>query len=62
MMRLKPSEIMFSQETVKNYFEKRSRHSGRLIGETLDDICEGRCSVYDLPTIRVMKRDGKWDG
>ena len=59
-MRLKPSEIMFSQETVNNYFDKRSRHSGRLIGETLDDICEGRCSVYDLPTIRVMKRDGKW--
>ena len=51
---------MFSQETVNNYFDKRSRHSGRLIGETLDDICEGRCSVYDLPTIRVMKRDGKW--
>ena len=51
---------MFSQETVNSYFDKRSRHSGRLIGETLDDICEGRCSVHDLPTIRVMKRDGKW--
>ena len=51
---------MFSQESVNNFFDKRSRHSGVLIGETLDDICEGRCSIHDIPTVRVMKRGGKW--
>ena len=60
MMRLKPSDILFSQESVNNFFDKRSRHSGILIGETLDDICEGRCTVDDIPTIRVMNRNGKW--
>ena len=60
MMRLKPSDIMFSQENINNYFDKRSDHGTRLIGETLDDLCEGRCLITDIPTIRVMNRDGKW--
>ena len=60
MMRIKPSDVMFSQESVNNFFDKRSRHSGILIGETLDDICEGRCNIDDIPTIRVMKRGGNW--
>ena len=51
---------MFSQDSINNYFDKRSSHRNKLIGETLDDICEGRCSVHDIPNISVMKRDGKW--
>ena len=60
MMRLKPSDIMFSQENINNYFDEKSDHGATLIGETLDDLCEGRCLISDIPTIRVMKRDGKW--
>ena len=60
MLRLKPSEIMFSQATINNVFDRKSRHRHNLVGETLDDICEGRCLINNLPTISVMKRDGKW--
>ena len=60
MMQLKPSDILFSQETISNKFKIRSSHSGKLIGETLDDLCEGRCSINDIPIIGVMKRDEKW--
>lgn len=59
-MWLKPSEIMFSQKTINNYFDRKSRHSRTLIGETLDNLCAGRCKITDIPTISVMKRDGKW--
>ena len=60
MMLLKPSEIMFSQETINNYFDEKSDHGLTLIGETLDDLCEGLCLISDIPTIRVMKIDGEW--
>ena len=60
MLRLKPSEIMFSQATINNVFDRKSRHRNTLVGETLDDICEGRCLMDNLPSISVMKRDGKW--
>ena len=60
MMQFKPSDIMFSQDSISNYFAKRSRHNGVLIGKTLDDLCEGRCRVAYIPTIKVLKKDGKW--
>ncbi|KAH3896116.1 hypothetical protein DPMN_020307 [Dreissena polymorpha] len=31
-----------------------------MIGETLDDICEGRITIKDLPQIEVAKHDDKW--
>ncbi|KAH3858217.1 hypothetical protein DPMN_100837 [Dreissena polymorpha] len=31
-----------------------------MIGETLDDICEGRITIEDLPKIEVAKHDEKW--
>jgi len=46
-MELKPSEIYYSQDSINNVFDKRSAHSYRRIGETLDDLCEHR-SVYIL--------------
>ena len=30
------------------------------MGETLDDLCEGRISVCDIPDIAVEQKDGKW--
>ncbi|XP_052785379.1 uncharacterized protein LOC128221021 [Mya arenaria] len=55
-MELKPSEIYYSQDSVSNAF----RHTYELIGETLDDICEDRCSIYSIPTISVMRKNGRW--
>ncbi|XP_053385949.1 uncharacterized protein LOC128550626 [Mercenaria mercenaria] len=54
-MLLKPSEIYYCQNSVKNKFS-----NGNRIGETLDDLCEGRCLLSSFPRIRVSKRDSKW--
>ncbi|WAQ95667.1 hypothetical protein MAR_028357 [Mya arenaria] len=59
-MELKPSEIYFSQDSINNVFGKRCRHSYHLIGESLDAICENRCSIHSIPTISVMKKNGRW--
>ncbi|XP_053385950.1 uncharacterized protein LOC128550627 [Mercenaria mercenaria] len=54
-MLLKPSEIYYCQSSIKNRFK-----NGTMIGETLDDLCEGRCQLSSFPKIRVTKRDSKW--
>ncbi|KAL4239663.1 hypothetical protein ACF0H5_000469 [Mactra antiquata] len=59
-MNLKPSEIFFSQDSINNKFDKRSQHRNQHIGVTLDDLCEGRCVISDIPKISVMKNGGKW--
>ncbi|XP_052790497.1 uncharacterized protein LOC128224612 [Mya arenaria] len=59
-MELKPSEIYFSQDSINNVFDKRCRHSYQLIGETLDALCENRCSIHSIPTISVMHKNGRW--
>ncbi|WAR29675.1 hypothetical protein MAR_003243, partial [Mya arenaria] len=59
-MELKPSEIYYSQDSINNVFNERSQHSYKLIGETLDDICEERCSVFKIPLIFVKSVRQKW--
>ncbi|XP_071158506.1 uncharacterized protein [Mytilus edulis] len=59
-MDLRPSEIYFSQEEINSRFDKNSRHGGKNIGETLDELMEERCSINSIPKIRVMWMDGKW--
>lgn len=59
-MKLKPSEIFYSQDSINGYFDSKSNHRHIKIGQTLDDICEGRCSIDDIPTISVVVKDGRW--
>ncbi|XP_060572130.1 uncharacterized protein LOC132730265 [Ruditapes philippinarum] len=59
-MYLRPSNIRYSQDSINNVFDKRCNHSYKPIGETLDAICEGRCSVNDIPTISVVLCNGNW--
>lgn len=59
-MYLRPSEIYFSQAEINSRFDQQSIHSGKNIGETLDDLVERRCTINDIPTISVMLRNGKW--
>ncbi|KAH3837959.1 hypothetical protein DPMN_111363 [Dreissena polymorpha] len=40
-MQLKPSEILYSQDSINIYLNSKSSHDGHKLGETLDDICEG---------------------
>ncbi|KAL4220205.1 Heat shock 70 kDa protein 12A [Mactra antiquata] len=59
-MILSPSEIFYSQNSINNKFDERCSHSFKYIGETLDDICDGRCRIDDIPRISVAKKNGKW--
>ncbi|XP_052242993.1 uncharacterized protein LOC127852949 isoform X1 [Dreissena polymorpha] len=59
-MRIRPSDVLFSQDSINNYFDDKSDYGGVLIGETLDDICEGRTSIDEIPPIIVVDYDGEW--
>ncbi|XP_060065368.1 uncharacterized protein LOC132545695 [Ylistrum balloti] len=61
-IRLKPSDICFSQKEIYHRFRRRSYHGHRTIGETLDDIVEGRLNVTSLPTISLKKEEEETDG
>ena len=49
-MQLRPSDIYFSQDSIRNRFRDGCP----------DDLCEGRISVCDIPDIAVEQKDGKW--
>ncbi|KAL3859191.1 hypothetical protein ACJMK2_009420 [Sinanodonta woodiana] len=54
-MRLKPSSIYFSQDTINNYFKSHGT-----IGSVLDKIYEGTISINTIPMISICQKDGKW--
>ena len=60
MAQLKPSKIRYTQDSINNHFDRRGLHRQKLIGETLDDLIEGRINVDDIPKINVVKRNGEW--
>jgi hypothetical protein len=60
-MELKPSEIFFSQAEINNVFDRRSCHRNKNLGETLDELVEGRCRISAIPTISVVWRNGSWN-
>ena len=51
---MKPSEIRYCQDSV-DYFSGPQK-----IGKTLDELCEGKMQISDLPMIRVCEKGGKW--
>lgn len=59
-MNLRPSEIYFTQSSISSIFGRRTRHRSKGIGDTLDDLAEGRISIGSIPKMSVMKEDGKW--
>ncbi|XP_045206644.1 uncharacterized protein LOC123558865 [Mercenaria mercenaria] len=54
-LQLWPSEINYSQDSISCHFSNY-----KLIGETLDDLCESRLSVSDIVPISVKKINGRW--
>ena len=52
---LKPSDILYSQNSISNKFT-----NGLQIGEVLDDIMEDRLPISKLPTIEVKCIDGSY--
>ncbi|XP_045203706.1 uncharacterized protein LOC123556791 [Mercenaria mercenaria] len=55
-LQLKPSEIYYSQNSISCSFT----HNNKLIGETLDDLCERRISISHIPPISVTLINGRW--
>ena len=55
-----PSSIRFSQEYINSYFNSKYGHANVKIGQTLDMLCDGTISIYDIPTIRVAWINGKY--
>ena len=56
MLELRPSEVFFSQATIKDHF----RRGYRTIYETLEQCTNDPCTVDNIPKITVCKKDGKW--
>jgi hypothetical protein len=52
---LKPSDILYSQNSISNKFT-----NGLQIGEVLDDIMEDKLPISKLPTIEVKCIDGSY--
>lgn len=57
-MKLAPSEIHYSQDSITNRFGKSTEHAGVLIGETLAKMLTVDCSIFDINTIQVVRRNG----
>lgn len=57
---LAPSRIYYSQDSISNKFGKSTEHTGVLIGETLDKLLTGECSIHDIKTIQVVCRNGMY--
>ena len=56
LITLQPSEIYFTQASIRRTF----RFSSQTIYETRDAISENRISVDSIPTIKVIKKSGKY--
>lgn len=59
-MKLKPSDIHFSQDSISNTFGKKTQHRNTYTGETLDELINGTATVFSIPTISVFQYKGKW--
>ena len=59
-MKLRPSEIFYSQDSIMNRFGDYTPHGNTYIGETLDRLLNGHCNVESIPNIRVVQWNGKW--
>ena len=53
IIELAPSKIRFMQNTINNQFTE-----GDSVNETISKIENGVMDIYDLPKIRVVRKDG----
>lgn len=56
-MMLATSEIYYSPDSISNKFGKSTEYAGVLIGETSDKILTGDCSIFDINTIQIVRRN-----
>ncbi|OWF55761.1 uncharacterized protein LOC110455930 isoform X2 [Mizuhopecten yessoensis] len=60
MLTLRPSEIRFSQESIRNVFHEKKKHADTHIGETLDALLTGKCKISEIPPITVVYMNENW--
>lgn len=60
IMKLKPSEIFFLQDSISNKWGEQSFCRSKLVGETLDELLTEHIAVKDIPNITVVIKDGKF--
>ena len=56
MLELKPSDILYAQDSILNRFRDRSI---RYIGETLDQLLEDSSYIQNIPNIEIVEINGK---
>ncbi|CAC5394657.1 unnamed protein product [Mytilus coruscus] len=59
-MKLRPSEIFFSQDSISNKWGEQSSCRSKLIGKTLDELLTEHISLKDIPNITVVIKNGKF--
>ena len=60
VIKLAPSEIRFSQDSISNSFGDSTHHAGQYTGETLDEIVRNPDTADLIPNISVFTIDGTW--
>ncbi|XP_052066907.1 uncharacterized protein LOC127706370 [Mytilus californianus] len=59
IMKLRPSEIFFSQDSVSNKWGDQTPSRLKFIGDTLDELLTESISLKDIPTISTVIKYGK---
>ncbi len=54
IIKLTPSEIRFSQDSISNTFGDDTDHAGQYIGETLDEIVEDPFMAVFIPNTYML--------
>ncbi|CAC5394658.1 unnamed protein product [Mytilus coruscus] len=60
MMKLRPSEIFFSQDSIANIWGKHTPFNAKFIGDTLDELLTESISLRDIPNITSVLINGKF--
>ncbi|XP_052066906.1 uncharacterized protein LOC127706369 [Mytilus californianus] len=60
MMKLRPTEIFFSQDSIANNWGKHTAFNAKFIGDTLDELLTESISLKDIPNITSVLINGKF--
>ena len=60
-IQLAPSDIYYSQRSISNCFTcNGTKHAGKTLAETVNDILLGRCRITEIPRISVVRKGDVW--
>ena len=60
-IQLAPSDTYYSQSSISHCFTcNGTKHAGKTLVETVNDILLGRCRITDIPRISVVRKGDVW--